>query len=51
MFQRRELPFVFMNGAASAGGQFALENRSLIQFSSNSRFCVGELYSGDEARG
>jgi len=34
MFQRRELPFVFMNGAVSADGKLALENRSLIQFSS-----------------
>ncbi len=34
MFQRKELPFVFMNGAVSADGKLALENRSLIQFSS-----------------
>jgi 2,5-diamino-6-(ribosylamino)-4(3H)-pyrimidinone 5'-phosphate reductase len=34
MFQRCELPFVFMNGAVSADGKLALENRSLIQFSS-----------------
>lgn len=34
MFQRRELPFVFTNGAVSADGKLALENRSLIQFSS-----------------
>jgi len=30
----RALPFVFMNGAVSADGKLALENRSLIQFSS-----------------
>jgi 2,5-diamino-6-(ribosylamino)-4(3H)-pyrimidinone 5'-phosphate reductase len=34
MFQRGKLPFVFMNGAVSADGKLALENRSLIQFSS-----------------
>ena len=34
MFQCRELPFVFMNGAVSADGKLALENRSVIQFSS-----------------
>jgi riboflavin-specific deaminase-like protein len=34
MFERRELPFVFMNGAVSADGKLALENRSVIQFSS-----------------
>src|SRR4051812_18032696 len=34
MFQRRELPFVFLNGAVSADVKLALENRSLIQFSS-----------------
>ena len=34
MNTNRELPFVFMNGAVSADGKLALENRSLIQFSS-----------------
>lgn len=34
MFAGRELPFVFTNGAVSADGKLALENRSLIQFSS-----------------
>lgn len=34
MFRRRELPFVSINGAVSADGKLALENRSLIQFSS-----------------
>jgi riboflavin-specific deaminase-like protein len=34
MFSRRELPFVLVNGAVSADGKLALENRSLIQFSS-----------------
>jgi riboflavin-specific deaminase-like protein len=34
VFQRRELPFVFTNGAVSADGKLALENRSVIQFSS-----------------
>ncbi len=34
MFNRRELPFVMINGAVSADGKLALENRSLIQFSS-----------------
>ncbi len=34
MFRRRELPFVLINGAVSADGKLALENRSLIQFSS-----------------
>lgn len=34
MFQRRELPFVFTNGAVSLDGKLALENRSIIQFSS-----------------
>ena len=35
MFQRRELPFVFINGAVSVDGKLALENRSVIQFSSD----------------
>jgi len=34
MSQHRTLPFVFMNGAVSADGKLALENRSVIQFSS-----------------
>jgi 5-amino-6-(5-phosphoribosylamino)uracil reductase len=34
MFQRRESPFVFTNGAVSLDGKLALENRSIIQFSS-----------------
>jgi 5-amino-6-(5-phosphoribosylamino)uracil reductase len=34
MFQNRELPFVLTNGAVSFDGKLALENRSLIQFSS-----------------
>jgi 2,5-diamino-6-(ribosylamino)-4(3H)-pyrimidinone 5'-phosphate reductase len=34
MLHRGKLPFVFMNGAVSADGKLALENRSLIQFSS-----------------
>jgi 5-amino-6-(5-phosphoribosylamino)uracil reductase len=34
MFQRREQPFVFTNGAISLDGKLAFENRSLIQFSS-----------------
>jgi riboflavin-specific deaminase-like protein len=34
MFQRRELPLVITNGAVSLDGKLALENRSVIQFSS-----------------
>ncbi len=34
MFHESELPFVMINGAVSADGKLALENRSLIQFSS-----------------
>jgi riboflavin-specific deaminase-like protein len=50
MFQRRELPFVFMNGAVSADGKLALENRSLIQFSSkrDQRFVL-QLRAGADA--
>src|SRR5436853_6323282 len=33
-FERQKLPFVFLNGAVSADGKLALENCSLIQFSS-----------------
>src|SRR5712671_232096 len=34
MFQGRELPVVLINAAVSADGKLALENRSVIQFSS-----------------
>lgn len=50
MFQRRELPFVFTNGAVSLDGKLALENRSLIQFSSaRDRRYVFELRAGADA--
>jgi len=44
MFGGRERPFVLINGAVSADGKLALENRSLIQFSSQrDRFFVFQL--------
>ncbi len=50
MFQRRELPFVLTNGAVSLDGKLALENRSLIQFSSaRDRQFVFQLRAGADA--
>src|SRR5947207_11573232 len=50
MFQGRELPLVLINGAVSADGKLALENRSLIQFSSRrDQFLVFQLRARADA--
>jgi riboflavin-specific deaminase-like protein len=50
MFGGREKPFVFINGAVSADGKLALENRSVIQFSSpRDQFFVFQLRARADA--
>ena len=50
MLQSRELPLVISNGAVSLDGKLALENRSLIQFSSaRDRRFVFQLRAGADA--
>jgi len=50
MFQGRELPIVLINGAVSADGKLALENRSLIQFSSpRDQFLVFQMRARTDA--
>src|SRR2546423_26798 len=50
MFGGRELPRVLINGAVSADGKLALENRSLIQFSSpRDQFLVFQLRAAADA--
>src|ERR1041384_1027806 len=50
MFRGRELPIVFINGAVSADGKLALENRSVIQFSSRrDQFLVFQLRARTDA--
>src|SRR2546430_10627656 len=50
MFGGRELPRVLINGAVSADGKLALENRSLIQFSSpRDQFLVFQLRARADA--
>jgi 5-amino-6-(5-phosphoribosylamino)uracil reductase len=50
VFQSQELPFVLTNGAVSADGKLAFENRSLIQFSSaRDRHYVFELRAEADA--
>src|SRR5438105_11210715 len=50
MLQGRELPMVWINGAVSADGKLAFENRSVIQFSSRrDQFLVFQLRARTDA--